>query len=256
MGWARLASGLTLFWSFVPPNPLSCEQCWPETFPFITIYYVCYNEPLPWCLWITKVYGLLPSRYLLQHVRRPEWGHKVTKWQLSQGITTAFPKENVYFIIQNNSLFIFSPTFCLFCLFNSSYAYFVDYSELIWFWSCLVRNNHIWKSWKLLLYRTMIHLSLWVKCTENEIWTLQMAHCLSLAIPQSADPDMKSLSIQMRWWPSSQLSWHPRKQSDAHMERTVDGVKWVAQKNYLWKVLHLSWSSSHLHLTFSNTVID
>lgn len=51
--------------------------------------------------------------------------------QLSWGITTASPKENVYFVIQNYSLFIFPPTFCL----NVQLLLhlFCDYSELVWF---------------------------------------------------------------------------------------------------------------------------
>lgn len=103
----------------------------------------------------------------------------------------------MYFIVQKNCLSIFPLTF--FCLFNSSYTYFIDYSELIWFWSYLIRNKHIQKSWKLLLYNSC-HRFVIMSLVYWE-WDLNSANgsSLSLAIPQSADPDMKSLRVQTRW---------------------------------------------------------
>lgn len=67
VGWARLGTSFSLFWSD-PPRPLSCEQCWPETFPFTTTDRTCHAEPLRGRLWITEVCGLSSRfRYVLRH---------------------------------------------------------------------------------------------------------------------------------------------------------------------------------------------
>lgn len=112
---------------------------------------MCYDEALLWCLWYTKVHDLLSSRlwYLLQHVKKAEWGHKVPKWAALTTYHHCISKRKC--VSCHSKLLAFHiPTHILFeCL--------IPLIPILWlFWTCVIwcylaRNNHIWESWRLLL---------------------------------------------------------------------------------------------------------